>query len=263
MNTPLPFRCRGALLCTAAILTLAVPATWADDDDSDEQEIPFEEAELFLEFNSTDEDLGIHISVDGDAWKELELEGPNGRKLLQIDARSRLRRQGLTQLFIESAEPTFDELEPAEFFARFPEGEYEVGGTSLDGEELESIAELTHLIPAAVKARVNTLPADEDCEIIDVAVAKPVVIEWDEVLTSFADPRFPAPASITVHNYEVVVEAEVDDLLVKTSTILPPDARSYAVPNEFIDLSDVWKFEVLVREASSNQTSIESCFVIN
>ena len=240
---------------------LAVPALWADDDDSDEGVIPFEEAELFFEFNSTDEDLGIHISVDGDAWKELEIEAPNGRELLEIEARSRLRRQGLTQLFIESAEPTFDELDPADFFARFPEGEYEIGGTSLDGEELESVAELAHLLPAAPAARVNTIPADDDCDSIDVAIAPPVVIEWDAVTASFDGDGFPDSEAITVHNYEVVVEAEVDDLLVITSTILPPDARSYTVPDDFIGLSGVWKFEVLVREESSNQTSIESCFL--
>lgn len=32
-------------------------------------EIPFSEAEIFFELNNTDGDLGIHSSIDGDAWK--------------------------------------------------------------------------------------------------------------------------------------------------------------------------------------------------
>ena len=250
---------------TVAIFMLSGPAGWADEVD-----IPFEEAEVFFEFNSTDEDLGIHISVDGDAWKELEIEGPNEREQLEIAARSRFRRQGLTQLFIESAEPTFDELDPEEFFERFPPGDYEIEGETLDGEELESTTELTHLLPAAPVARVTgmngTFDADDDCDEIDVAIMPPVVIEWDEVTTSFDGDGFPDSEPIKVHNYEVVVEAEVDvdgeELLIITSTILPPDARSYPVPTVFIDSSDEWKFEILVREESFNQTAIESCFEI-
>lgn len=266
MKSLLRIRCLMYSMTTAALIMLVVPAAWADDDDDT---LEFEEAEVFFEFNSTDEDLGIHISVDGDAWKELEMQGPNGRELLEIDARSRLRLQGLTQLFIESAEPTFDELDPETFFGRFPPGEYEIEGTSLEGEEIESETELTNLLPAAPEARVigmDGVPhdADEDCDIIDVSVVPPVTIEWDPVTMSFDDPRFPESEPITVFNYEVVVEAEIDvggeDFLIKTSTILPPSETSYTVPDGFIALTDEWKFEVLAREASFNQTAIESCF---
>ena len=73
---------------------MAAPATWADDDDDDDDEtIPFEEAEVFFELNNTDGDLGIHSAVDGGPWKKLEMEGPNGRDLLEIKARGRLRRK--------------------------------------------------------------------------------------------------------------------------------------------------------------------------
>ncbi len=68
---------------------------------------------------------------------------------------------------------------------------------------------------------------------------------------------------IEVENYEVVVE--IDDTPWKTSTILPSTATSFEVPQEILDLvesGDEVKFEVLVREASYNQTAIESCFVI-
>ena len=58
----------------------------------------------------------------GGPWTALEVESPSGRTLLEIVSRSRLRMQGLTQLAFESAEPTFAELDPADFFRRFPEG---------------------------------------------------------------------------------------------------------------------------------------------
>ena len=109
-------------------------------------QIPFDEANVFFELNNTDGDLGIHALIDGEAWKVLEIEAPNGRELLEIEIRSKLKRQGLTELFFESAEPTFDELAPRKFFRRFPEGEDEIEGETLEGEELESTAVVTHLI---------------------------------------------------------------------------------------------------------------------
>ena len=115
----------------ALILGTAAPELWADD-----EEIPFDEAELFFELNDTDGDLGIHALIDGDAWKKLEIEDPRERKMLTVHVQGRLRRQGLTEIFFESAEPTFDELSPEDFFKRFPKGTYEIEGTTLEGEEL-------------------------------------------------------------------------------------------------------------------------------
>ncbi len=70
------------------------------------------EAELFFELNDTDGDLGIHASIDGDPYSVLEIENPLGNTILRVTAQGRLARQGLTELFLESAEPSFDELAP-------------------------------------------------------------------------------------------------------------------------------------------------------
>ena len=86
--------------------------------------------------------------ADGEPWKRLVLEDTRERRMLDIRVTGRLRRQGLTELFYESAEPSFDELDPEDFFRRFPEGIYELEGLTLEGEELESEMELTHLLPA-------------------------------------------------------------------------------------------------------------------
>ena len=107
----------------ACLLALPLGASaghhwWWDDDD--EEEIPFDEAHVFFELNDTDGDLGIHAKIDGDEWKYLAIEDPRERRMLRIAVNGRLRRQGLTEIFFESAEPTFDELPPNVFFNRFP-----------------------------------------------------------------------------------------------------------------------------------------------
>ena len=135
---------------------------FADDDGDDDDEIPFDEAFLYLELNDTDGDLGIHGKIDGGPWKKVKIEDPNERTILKVRANGRLRRQGMTELFFESAEPCFptdaeceDPLDPDDFFARFPEGEYEIEGKSLDGEELENEVWLSHIIPAAPVVLLN------------------------------------------------------------------------------------------------------------
>ena len=158
----------------ALAVAVASPAGWADDDDDDEEddmEIPFDEHEIFFELNDTDGDLGIHAKIDGEAWKRLKIEDPRGRKLLNIRLKGRLRRQGLTELFFESAEPPFESddsdevtLTPAEFFDRFPEGVYEIEGRTLEGKELESETLVTHLMPAPAEPLVNGMPAAPDCD---------------------------------------------------------------------------------------------------
>ena len=46
------------------------------------------------------------------------------------------------------------------------------------------------------------------------------------------------------------------------SVILPADVTSYQVSDDLIGLAGEWKYEVLVREASGNQTATESCFEV-
>ena len=275
MKTLLRLRCLDVALTAAAIFMVAAPAAWAgkDDDSDSDEEIPFDEAEVFFELNDTDGDLGIHSLIDGGPWKKLEMEDPRGRRMLRVNASGRLRRQGLTELFFESAEPVFADLPPDEFFARFPEGDYEIEGVTLDGEELESETELTHLMPAPPDARVNMAPlalvCDDENEDYDAPeVMPPITIAWPAV--EFSHPTLGTPLSsedIEIHNYEVVVEADLEisedeELTVVFSTILPPGITSLSVPAEFIALTDVWKYEVLVREESFNQTAVESCFEI-
>ncbi len=258
----------------ALALAVASPAGWADDDDDDDDddvEIPFDEHEIFFELNNTDGDLGIHALIDGEAWKSLEIEDPWGRELLDVRLKGRLRLQGLTEIFFESAEPVFDDLAPVDFFARFPPGFYEIEGTTLEGEKLESETEVTHLMPAPPGGiEVSGTPIDPesvDCDEGPIpAVTGPVFISWAEVTESHPDLGSPkASMDIVIHNYQVVVEVETDsDQEVELSVILPPGITSLPVPEVFTDLDEdrQIKFEILAREESFNQTAVESCFVL-
>lgn len=252
------------LLLMGAILSLAAitPESRADRDNNGD-EIPFEEAKIFLELNNTDGDLGIHALVDGEAWKKLTIEDPNERTILVVTGKGRLGRHGLTELCFESDEPPFDELPPEEFLRRFPEGKYEFGGKTLEGDELESTAELTHVMPAPPEnILISGISAAENCDadpLPSVDGDEPVIISWAPVTQSHPEIGRDDPA-IDIVGYQVVVEREEPTLLVFNVDLPPSDEPQVTVPPEFIALGTEFKLEVLVREASGNQTAVETCF---
>jgi len=263
---------------TLALLLLALVVSWPvisddrrpdrnqdrydeDDDGDDGEEIPFDEASIFLELNHTDGDLGIHAFVDGDAWAQLEIESPNEREQLKIMAKGSLRRHGLTELFFESDEPKFpDDLTLDEFFARFPAGEWEISGVTTEGDELESLVELSHVLAAPpANVMVNDQPAAESCDVRPLPVVRePVTIRWDTVTLSH--PTVGEPGLVVVDRYQLIVERGEEELTF--SVDLPPDVTSFALPEDLTALADEFKFEIIVRTDTGNQTAVESCFEI-
>jgi hypothetical protein len=243
----------------ASLSATATQVGWAQDG------IPFDEANVFAELNDTDGDLGLHALVDGEAWRRLSIEDPNGRQILLVRPQRRLARQGLTELFFESDEPSFDELTPEAFFQRFPEGRYTISGRTIEGDELESTASFSHRMPApADNVAVSGAGFAEDCEEVDPpVVSEPVVISWDPVTTSHPEIGNPNSAPIRIDRYQVVVEREEPTLLIH-SVDLPGDLPAYeiTVPSEFIALGEEFKYEILVRAMNGNQTALESCFAV-
>jgi hypothetical protein len=206
--------------------------------------------------------LGFHALVDGEPWKRLAIEDTRGRRVLSIRNRGRLRLQGLTQLFFESAEPPFDELTPAEFFERFPEGVYEIEGKTLKGGELESEVVFSHLMPAPpANIILSGVPAADSCDASPLpVVSRPVIISWDPVTQSHPDLGRSGEA-VEIVKYQVVVERlEPSPLMVNME--LPADVTMAELPEDFTDLGNIFKLEILVKEESGNQTAVESCFVI-
>ena len=213
------------------------------------------QAEVFLELNHTDGDLGFHAAIDGQSWKSLEVEGPGESLLLSLFTRGRLVSQGLTQLAFESAEPSFDELAPARFFRRFPEGRYEIDARALDGSELEGVATLSHVLAAPPgNILVSGLPSAENCDVPLPQVQPPVQIEWDPVTTSH--PEIGQQGPVTIEKYQFFVETTG----VRLSLDLPPTVTRVEVPTLITSLGKVFKFEIIARTTRGNNTAIESCF---
>lgn len=265
-------KCRVPLVAAVSgsiLIAAAVPASWAQDDDEE----AFDVGRLFFQLNDTDEDLGIHLLVDGEPWKTLEIDDPRDRRIFYVRTQGRLRRQGLTEFKFESAEPNFEEFSAEQFFRRFPEGEYDVEGKGLDGTEYESEIEITHLMPAPPEGlTVNGIDAPDDCDEGPVpSVSGPFLIEWEPVLTSHPDIGTPGELPISVVRYEVAVERDEPTELVIDATIEAPEppmtpATEFEVPASIFSSGDLVKFQVLVQggdeSGTENETSSESCFEV-
>lgn len=232
----------------AIILTAAASQNWA-------AEIPFDRAKIIIEFNSTANDgvgdVGVQVLLDGEPWKSVKMKSPNGSQLLSINTDGSLKKQGLTELFFESSEPSLDEVPLAEFLKRFPEGRYEFEGITVEGVEVEGTARLTHLIPRG--------PVILSPEAGDVVDPKNLVIEWNRVTQKIAGSGTPKIVA-----YQVIVERTDNDNLgaaprifdVKLAATSAP-TQSVMVPPQFLEKGREYKGEVLAIEAGGNQTITE------
>ncbi len=207
-----------------------------------------------IEFNATDLDVGVRGFFDGDPWDELEIENPRGRTISEDESKRGLKRQGKTEWFFESGEPPLTEVSFHSFFRRFREGDYEFEAELIDGDEVECIAEFTHVIPCPPEIVEN--PFDNDNRTI--VWAKPTTAvnteaTDDAVKISGLDAEvvcFNNGPEVVIEGFEVIVEGENGDL----SITLPADTTSFEVPAE---LGDFDKYEVLAIEESGNQVITE------
>jgi len=247
MATATRFIVRPAALALAATLGVAAaaPPDSADGHKQKAGQIPFEQVRLIIEFNSTDEDIGVQFFLDVDSWKTVQILNPRGQKIFDADAKANLLHQGGgTELFLESSEPTLDELSIEEFFELFPEGTYRFTGRTPDGEKLVGAAQFTHNIPAGPEIVMPQLPGNDECA---ENVPMPVVISWNDVTTSIQGKP------LDVVRYEVIVGEDIFDVHLEGTTV--------TVPSELLKPGTEYGLEVLAIEAGGNQTITESCFV--
>jgi hypothetical protein len=223
----------------------------------------FTEAELFFELNDTDGDLGLHASIDGEPWVKLEIEAPNGSTLLVVTALGKLAKQGLTQLMLESAEPSFDELPWEAFFRRFPEGRYELELRNSEGEEFETRVRLSHVLAAPpANILVEGQEVAENCDDVANLPVVPantaVLIDWDPVQMSHPEIGKQPPRPVKIVRYQFFVEQE--DF--KLGVDLPSDVTAFEVPQAVMNLlaAGVVKFEIIARTDALNNTAVENCF---
>lgn len=208
-------------------------------------EIELDEANVFIEWNSTDTDFGIHFFWDGEPWKSMVVKNERGQTVLNVKAKKNVRAQGLTEGFFESAEPPESELSKEEFFARFPKGVYEFLGKSLDGDRLVGEADFTHTLPAPPK---NLSPAEGD------------VVSHLGFTASFDPVTEDTEGNpLDIEFYEVVVEKEDDEPILQVfSVILRPNQTSVDVPAQFLEPNTEYKLEVIAQEESGNRTITET-----
>ncbi len=214
---------------------------------------PFAVAELFFELNDTDHDLGIHAAIDGGTWTSLDVKGPL-HPLLSIVSNGRLRSQGLTQLAFESAEPTFEELHPNTFFRRFPEGVYDISAAAQGGGSFRSKVRLSHVMAAPPQATVSDRAAADGCDEALPEVVAPVVIEWDPVTKSH--PNVGKAGPVRISRYQFFVQQGNT----KLSIDLLPTVTEFEIPRSITDAGGVFKFEIIARTSTGNNTAMESCF---
>ena len=222
------------------------------------------DAHVFFELNDTDQDLGVHAKVEADPWVNLQLFNRWRQRLLNINVEGVLATEGLNEFSFESSEPNFRRLPPEVLFGRYPEGQYLLVAFGIHGARMDRFTEVSHLLPSPPVVAVNGIPAATDCDSEDIPEfsGDDIEIEREEVTHSHPTiGRVNEP--VTIVNYEVIIE--VPEANWKASTILPPDADSFEVPEEILELAEegLVKYEVLAREASDNQTAIESCFLID
>lgn len=241
------------LVMGLSALLLAACAGQAPCSDAPGEAAPLETARLYVEYNFTDEDLGVHGAFDGTGWSELCVYDPDGNLVLAVDPQSQLNDLAMGGIFFESREPPTDEFTFDDLRAAFPEGEYEVRGTSFDGKGLSGAATFTHNVPAAPVILAPALAEDEESAGDALVSGADLVVEWEHVTEVVSG----GPAAITA--YEVIVTKENhDDPNGFSRPIfdvhLPPDRTSLAVPAGFLEPDTVYELEVLALEESGNQT---------
>ncbi len=203
------------------------------------------DAFIRFEINDTDGDAGVHLFLDGEGWDTMQLTAPNGDVLLNIAGEGSVGMQGMTELFFESAEPSFDVQTLDELLALFPEGRYRFKGTTTKGKKISGKARLNHCIPGGPEL---IFPAEGDEVDPDDAV-----FTWGEV----ADPP-----GCEIVAYEVLVLCEEIDI--ELAMTVGADVTSVTIPPEYIGQGsgEECKWEVLAIEAGGNQTISETEFEV-
>jgi hypothetical protein len=226
------------LLAAAVVITLPLtPATL--------RAAPLSAASIRIEINGTEGDAGVQFFLDGEGWKSCTVSGPDGQRLVTVTATGSARMNGLTELFIESAEPSFEEQPLPDLLRLFPQGNYAFDCVTTDDKTLKRSASLTHKLPATPEG-VGFDPG-------------PGKIVWQEVKGPFElDGEVFGDSNVVIVAYEVIVERLGDGL--KFSITLPAPATSVTVPVEFIKPNTKYKVEVLAIERGGNQTIAETQF---
>ena len=223
-----------------------------------ENEQPFGATSVIIEL--TDNDIELQVFVDGVEWKSLQIFNPNEGRIFNLKTQKNIRQQGgLSELFFASEPTHYLEDEPEfdgtieEFLARFPAGEYEIEGQTVNGGDLEGQATLTHVLPALPEI-IAPVSVGEDPPVVN---PNNLIIEWEPVTT-----RFTGNGPVEIFEYQVILDQVdparaapwVDGKTRRALINLPPSVTSLTVPPEFLLPNAAYEFEILAIEVSGNST---------
>ena len=193
-------------------------------------EVPFADAEVFFEFNATDNDLGLQVFLDAEGWRKVTVSNEEIGRIIRLETVGLLSQLGITELHFERAEPT-----PEEVMALFPPGMYRFGGRTLGGDRLEGEGELSHDLVAAF----DFTPSDGEEVDPDSAV-----VEWAAPGAKLVEIIIESEDSDTV--FDVTVEGEEGDL---------------DIPSQFLTPNTEYEIELVAIAENGNKTIVESTFI--
>jgi len=212
----------------------------------------FSDARIRFELNASAGDGGIQINVDATGWNRLEVFDPSGQKIFDVFGSHSVGATGVTELFFESAEPSFEDLPLDQLLIRFPAGTYSFEGVTADGaRRLAGSATLSHRLPAGPRI---VAPSEGST----LSASAPLVIDWDPVTQRFPGSTLP----VTIAGYEVIVEQDKPQPALPRSfdITLPASVTRVTVPPQFLRTNTDYKFEILAIEQGGNQTISEGSF---
>lgn len=216
-------------------------------------------ANLFIEDNAGDGDIGVHGYFDDEGWTELCVFDPGGNMVLHVTPSGRMAKLGMSGVFFESREPDYAKWDYEALKADWPEGQYTVRAVDFDGGLLTGAAWFTTVLPEAPQiVAPASVPEPDQGPLPSVPVAA-LAVEWTPV-TKSRDGR-----PIAIRGYQMTLEKQnhEDDHGFSRPMFdvhLGPDATSITVPASFFDADSVYEIEVLAIEESGNQTIAGASF---
>ena len=234
-----------AILAASAALILIGGATGARATEPCDD---FGECKVLIEINSTDGDIGFHFLMDGDGLKSAKIKDPNGKKIFKDAAKGALKKQKLTETFVESAEPLCwpdPDAEPdeeivtlEEFLERWTPGTYTFLGKGAGGEKSIGETELTYDLPAAptdvaFNGATGVISWSAGDDLGECATSE----ELDDLVMDGVLPTH--PEDVPVARWEVVFEPDLEDGdptgKLAFSIRVPVGQLSVTVPQDYRD----------------------------
>ena len=219
-----------------------------------EEIVAIDEAKLYIEYNFTDDDIGVHGAFDSGGYSKLCVYDPNGTQILTVKPLGQFEDLTMGGIFFESREPPSSEFSYEGLMTNFPEGQYEVSGVTFEGKRLTGSATFSHDVPAAPTI---TFPLEDD-----VVPLTNLVVSWEPVTQTIkGDP-------VTITAYEIIItkEAEDDPNGFSRPTFdvhVPANRSNLTIPTEFLEPDTEYELEILALEESGNQTITISFFKVS